>query len=210
LVQRFLSCRHRRDVTGHERSDSEILASLPGQPELMAVLYERHAPAVFRYLARRAGPSAAEDLLSEVFIAALDGRTRVVAHNSGSALPWLYGIAMNVQRRHYRQRAAQRVAAEDRGMDWDAVDARLDAQAKRRQLRSALKVLSERDRELLLLVAWDGLTPAEAAQVLGIGAVAARSRLHRARRRALQALGRSAPDRSTVEVSTATGKEMPA
>lgn len=197
-------------MTGHQRPDSEILASLPGQPEPMGVLYERHAPAVFRYLARRAGPSAAEDLLSEVFIAALDGRTRVVAHDSGSALPWLYGIAMNVLRRHFRQGAAQWVAAEDPGMDWDAVDARLDAEAKRGQLRSALNVLSAGDRELLLLVAWEGLTPAEAAEVLGIGKVAARSRLHRARRRALQALGRCAPDRPTVEVTTVTGKEMPA
>jgi RNA polymerase sigma factor (sigma-70 family) len=144
-------------VTG---PDSEILASLPGQPELMGVLYERHAPAVFRYLARRAGSPAAEDLLSEVFIAALAGRTRVVAHDSGSALPWLYGIAMNVLRRHFRQAAAQWAAAEDQGVDWDAVDARLDAEAKRGQLRSALNVLSERDRELLLLVAWEGLTPA--------------------------------------------------
>jgi DNA-directed RNA polymerase specialized sigma24 family protein len=94
-------------VTGHQQPDGEILASLPGQPELMGVLYERHAPAVFRYLARRAGPAAAEDLLSEVFIAALDGRARVVPHDSGSALPWLYGIAMNVLRRHFRQGPAQ-------------------------------------------------------------------------------------------------------
>ena len=60
-------------------------------------------------------------------------------------------------------------------MDWDAVDARLDAEAKRGQLRSALTALPERDRELLLLVAWEGLTPAEAAAVLGIGKVAARA-----------------------------------
>jgi RNA polymerase sigma factor (sigma-70 family) len=165
---------------------------------------------VYRYLARRAGPSAAEDLLSDVFIAAFDRRSSVVAHDSGSALPWLYGIAMNVLRRHFRQRAAQWVPARDPSMDWDAVDARLDAEAKRGQLRSALNVLSQRDRELLLLVAWEGLTPAEAAEVLGIGKVAARSRLHRARRRALQALGRSAPDRQAVELTTATGKEMPA
>ncbi len=197
-------------MTGHQRPDSEILASLPGQPEPMGVLYERHAPAVFRYLARRAGPSAAEDLLSEVFIAALDGRNRVVAHDSGSALPWLYGIAMNVLRRHFRRGTAQWAAAADAGMDWDAVDARLDAEAKRGQLRAALNVLSPRDRELLLLVAWEGLTPAEAAEVLGIGKVAARSRLHRARRRALQALGQSAPDGPKVELTTATGREIPA
>jgi RNA polymerase sigma factor (sigma-70 family) len=197
-------------VTAHQPSDSEILASVPGQPELMGVLYERHAAAVFRYLARRAGPSTAEDLLSEVFIAALDGRTRVVAHESGSALPWLYGIAMNVLRRNFRQKSARRAAAQDPEMDWDAVDARLDAEAKREQLRSALNVLSHHDRELLLLVAWEGLTPAEAAEVLGIGKVAARSRLHRARRRALQALDCGVPNRPAVEMTAATGKEMPA
>lgn len=197
-------------MTGHQPPDSEILASLPDRPEAMGVLYERHAAAVFRYLARRAGPSTAEDLLSEVFIAALDGGTRVVAHESGSALPWLYGIAMNVLRRNFRQKSARRVAAQDPEMDWDAVDARLDAEAKREQLRSALNVLCQHDRELLLLVAWEGLTPAEAAEVLGIGKVAARSRLHRARRRALQALDCGVPNRPAVEMTAATGKEMPA
>jgi RNA polymerase sigma-70 factor, ECF subfamily len=49
-------------MTGDPRSDGELIAGLPRQPELMGVLYERHAPAVFRYLARRAGPPAAEDL----------------------------------------------------------------------------------------------------------------------------------------------------
>jgi hypothetical protein len=47
-------------MTGDSRSDGELLAGLPCQPELMGVLYERHAQAVFRYLARRAGPAAAE------------------------------------------------------------------------------------------------------------------------------------------------------
>jgi RNA polymerase sigma factor (sigma-70 family) len=174
-------------MTGDSRSDSELVAGLPRQPELMGVLYERHALAVFRYLARRAGPPAAEDLLSEVFIAALSASLRVVAHDSGSALPWLYGIALNVLRRHFRQQPAQGMAR-DLGVDWDAVDDRLDAWAERGRLRAALDGLSESDRELLLLVAWEGLTHAEAAEVLGISQVAARSRLHRARMRALKAL----------------------
>jgi RNA polymerase sigma factor (sigma-70 family) len=180
-------------MTGNQWSDSELLAALPRQPEHMGVLYERHAPAVFRYLARRAGPVAAEDLLSEVFIAALGARERVVAHDSGSALPWLYGIAMNVLRRYFRDRQVTGAQAPDQGMDWDAVDARLDAEAQRRRLRAALGTLSEADRELLLLVAWEGLSPTEAAAALGISKVAARSRLHRARHRALQALSASGP-----------------
>jgi RNA polymerase sigma factor (sigma-70 family) len=175
-------------MTGDQRSDGELLAGLPHQPELMGALYERHAPAVFRYLARRAGPAVAEDLLSEVFTAALDARGRVAAHHSGSALPWLYGIALNVLRRYFRHRQPGHVAEPGAVMDWDAVDARLDAEAQRRRLRGALGTLSDADRELLLLVAWEGLTPAEAATALGISRVAARSRLHRARHRAQQAL----------------------
>jgi len=175
-------------MTDDSRSDRELLAGLPGQPELMGVLYERHARVVFRYLARRAGPSAAEDLLSEVFITALSASTRVVDHDSGSALPWLYGIALNVLRAYFRRRPLSASVTVDFGMDWNAVDDRLDALADRGRLRTALDGLADSDRELLLLVAWEGLTPAQAAAALGISQVAARSRLHRARKRAMKTL----------------------
>jgi len=188
-------------MTGDQYSDGELLARLPRQPELMGVLYERHAQAVFRYLARRAGPPAAEDLVSEVFIAALSASSRVIAHDSGSALPWLYGIALNVLRRHLRGTRPAHEAATDPGMDWDAVDARLDAWAERGRLRAALAGLSESDRELLLLVAWEGLTPTEAAAALDITQTVARSRLHRARTRAMKAL-RSQPGRGHNVVTT--------
>jgi RNA polymerase sigma factor (sigma-70 family) len=187
-MQRFPGWWHKTGVTDNERSDRLLLAGLPEQPELIGVLYERHARAVFRFLSRRAGPAAAEDLLSEVFVAALQARGRVVAHDSGSALPWLYGIAANVLRHHLRDRRAGGPASYDAGMDWDAVEARLDAQAKRGELRAALSVLSPAERDLLLLVAWEELTPAQAARVVGISQVAARSRLHRARMRAARAL----------------------
>jgi RNA polymerase sigma-70 factor, ECF subfamily len=197
-------------MTGDSRSDGELLAGLPCQPELMGVLYERHAQAVFRYLARRAGPAAAEDLLSEVFIGAVSASSRVVAHDSGSALPWLYGIALNVLRRHFRQQQPAGGATRDLGMDWDAVDDRLDAWAERRRLRAALEDLSDSDRELLLLAAWENLTNAEAAAALGISAVAARSRLHRARKRALKSLQRlrgGAPDSHSVTTTPYGGEK---
>jgi RNA polymerase sigma-70 factor (ECF subfamily) len=73
-------------------------------------------------------------------------------------------------------------------MDWDAVDERIDAWAERGRLRTALAVLSDSDRELLLLVGWEGLSQAEAATALRISHGAARVRLHRARKRALKAL----------------------
>jgi RNA polymerase sigma factor (sigma-70 family) len=197
-------------MTGDLRSDGELLAGLPCHLELMGVLYERHAAAVFRYLARRAGSAAAEDLLSEVFTAALSASSRVVAHDSGSALPWLYGIALNVLRRHFRQQQPAGGVTRDLGMDWDAVDDRLDAQAERGRLRAALQDLSDSDRELLLLSAWENLTNAEAAAALGISEGAARSRLHRARKRAVKALQRlqgSPAGRHSVMTSLYEGEE---
>lgn len=195
-------------MTGDPRSDSELLAGLPRQPELMGVLYERHAPAVFRYLARRAGPPVAEDLLSEVFIAALSASSRVVAHDSGSALPWLYGIGLNVLRGHFRQRPAAPGLTRDFGMDWDAVDERIDAWAEHGRLRAALTVLSDSDRELLLLVGWDGLSHAEAATALGISNGAARVRLYRARKRALSAIEKLGPGGTDTHVTTLYEKEQ--
>ncbi len=151
------------------------------------MIYERHTDAVFRYLSRRVGADAAEDLLGDVFAAAIDARLRASPHSSGSALPWLYGIAKNVLRAHPRQRGAPGSSSAEYAMDWDAVDARLDASGQREGLRLALDALSPADREVLL-VAWEHLTVSEAAESLDITAVAARSRLHRARARARAAL----------------------
>lgn len=171
-----------------KRSDADLLAGSRLEPALLGLLYERHASAVYRYLARRAGQTVAEDLLSEVFVAAVGARMRVIPHSSGSALPWLYGIAGNVLHTHFRRLHRLEPTRHDHGMDWDAVDARLDAQALRDQLRAALSCLSQVERELLLLVAWEQLTPSEAAAALGIAQVTARSRLHRARQKAQQSL----------------------
>jgi RNA polymerase sigma factor (sigma-70 family) len=172
-------------VRPEDLSDTDVLRQARVRPELVGLLYERHAGAVHRYLARRVGP-AADDLLGDVFVAAVAARLRVQPHPEGSALPWLYGIAGNCVRAHLRRREPH--AASDAPFDWDAVDDRLDAAARRVELRQALALLTEAERELLLLVAWEGLTPAEAGEVLGLTAVAARSRLHRARTRAQAAL----------------------
>jgi RNA polymerase sigma factor (sigma-70 family) len=103
-------------------------------------------------------------------------------------LPWLYGIALNVLRKHFQKTRPEHAVASDSGVDWDAVGDRLDAWAERGRLRAALSGLSDSDRELLLLMAWEGLTPTEAAAALDISQTAARSRLHRARTRAMRAL----------------------
>jgi RNA polymerase sigma-70 factor (ECF subfamily) len=143
-------------------------------------LYERHRDEVWRYFRRRAGDDDADELTAEVFVVAWRSRDRP----PDDARPWLYGVARNVLANHRRgvQRAAalgERVGREASA----AVDDHADLAHVRADLAAALARLAPADREVLLLVAWEGLTSAEAAKVLGCRAPAARARLSRARRR---------------------------
>ena len=177
-----------------QTSDAELLVRSRTSVEAFGVIYSRHATAVFRFLARRAGAATAEDLLGDVFTVAVEARLRATPHASGSALPWLYGIARNVLRSHLRQRRPEGSSGESFDLDWDAVDARIDAYSLRSRLRSALDELSPGERDVLLLVAWEQLSVSEAAEVLDISDVAARSRLHRARTRAESVLSAISPE----------------
>ena len=70
-------------------------------PEEFEVLFERHAATVLRYLQLRVGHSLAEELMAETFVRAFDARRRFDSRRA-SALPWLYGIASNLVRMHFR------------------------------------------------------------------------------------------------------------
>jgi RNA polymerase sigma-70 factor (ECF subfamily) len=127
--------------------------------------------------ARRRSAGDAEDVAGETFLIAW----RRLEDVPGNELPWLLAVARRVlanQRRRAatQERAAQRVTVEP--VIAAQLHPGLDA-----SLRRALLQLSEKDRELLMLVAWEGLAPAEAGRVLGLTSVGARVRLHRARRR---------------------------
>jgi RNA polymerase sigma-70 factor (ECF subfamily) len=181
---------HKQDVTtsSSTASDAEILRRSRLDAAAFGELFDRHAVPVHRFLARRIDPRLADDLLSEVFLHALEARVRVRPHESGSALPWLYGIARNVIRGHLRSRDRPAAGTEEEHVDWDAVDERLDAGTLAPDLRAALSTLTGIEREVLLLVSWEQLSITEAAAALGISKTAARSRLHRARARAAAAL----------------------
>ena len=169
-------------------SDSELLLRSRTDADAFSAIYQRHATAVHMFLARRLGRDAANDLLSEVFMRALEARHRTHPHQSGSALPWLYGIARNVVRTHLRTARVRVVREGSPPFDWGAVDARLDADAMSAELRVVVAALTDQEREVLLLVSWEQLAIGEAAEALGISANAARQRLHRARARAAAAL----------------------
>lgn len=184
--------------------DAELLRRSRTDVQAFGELFDRHASAVHGFIARRLGRQGADDLLSEVFLRAVEARTRVRPHESGSALPWLYGIARNVARAHLRSRAAPVPPVENAYVDWEAVDARVDARAAVTELRAALDTLTETERDVLLLVAWEELSVAGAAEVLGISPTAARSRLHRARARAAAALAATPHPTDSQETSHVT------
>jgi RNA polymerase sigma-70 factor (ECF subfamily) len=147
-------------------------------------LFWRHGSAVHSYLSRRAGHQQADDLLEEVWVRAF--RSRDCYDDRLPAVAWLYGIARNVLLGHFRSQHSIRAGGTGRRDvgepdPWDAVDEQLDARRTVSGLTEALAALSRDDREVLLLVAWEQLTPAEVAVVLDIPQGTARSRLHRAR-----------------------------
>ncbi len=151
-------------------------------PAAFTALVDRVGPDVYAYLARRA-PAEAEDLLGRVWVEAYGAR-RSFDPDLGSARSWLFGVARHVLLRHWRDRRPETTdptVATIVWNPWDEVDARLDSAALAGPLRAALGDLPEGDREVLLLVAWEQLTPTEAAAVAGIPAATARTRLHRAR-----------------------------
>jgi RNA polymerase sigma factor (sigma-70 family) len=164
-------------------SDAELIArSLGGDQDAFVEVIRRHEVAVGAYLVRRVGRELAEDLLGEVWVAALGSRARY-DHAFPDARPWLFGVAHNMLRRHWRSRPAEEPVADlaslAAGWDpWPSVDDRVDAEAV---LRTALAQLRPEEREVVTLIAWEDLTVADAARALGIPAGTARRFLHQAR-----------------------------
>lgn len=165
-----------------------MIAASVHDGERFATLFVRHGPTVHRYLARRLGPDLADDCTAEVFTAAFRQRARYKPATA-TALPWLFGIASRVVAQWRREESNRWRLLAALPADAEAVseesetDDRLSAHALRAVLVEALRALPAVERELLLLVAWEHLTPSEAAEALGIPPGTARTRLHRARSR---------------------------
>jgi RNA polymerase sigma-70 factor (ECF subfamily) len=144
-------------------------------------IYDANYHRILGYALRRAGPEDAHDLVAETFL--VTWRRLEEVPEGEAALLWLYGTARRVlanQRRAVRRRVRLRarlraepaldipIAAPDRGLNAAA---------------AAFARLRPEDRELLALVAWEGLEAGEIAEVCGCSPNAARIRVHRARRR---------------------------
>lgn len=168
--------------------DNELIARSLTDPDAFSGIFHRHFGSIHRYLARRAGTDAADDLASDVFTIAF-GRRDGYNPDFGHALPWLYGIAGNLLHAHRRRldRDAGLLARHPRPEGpvpfEERVDTSLDARRRIRALERRLRRLPQADLDTLLLYAWEELSYPEIAEALQIPVGTVRSRLNRLRRK---------------------------
>jgi RNA polymerase sigma factor (sigma-70 family) len=155
--------------------------------ERFDVLFDEYSPRVYAYVRRHGERPAVDDIVSETFLVAW----RRLGDVPDDPLPWLLVVARNTlanQRRTFARHdrvqletsALERLASSDRPVDEHVID--------RSTMLGALASLNPTEREALLLIAWDGLSPAEAADVSGCSTRTFTVRLHRARRRLARAI----------------------
>ncbi|MER5769089.1 RNA polymerase sigma factor [Streptomyces sp. NPDC001985] len=166
------------------------------EADRFTAMYDACRGRVWAYVVSRAGRQVADEVVSETFAVAW----RRWADVPGEPLPWLLGVARNVLRDTVRAEIRRESFAAELG-EWTERSAGAgtgdiaDDVADRNALLRALATLPDDDREVLVLAAWHGLGPAEAARVVGCSAAAMRVRLHRARRRLTRAVDHAAPQR---------------
>jgi RNA polymerase sigma factor (sigma-70 family) len=181
---------------GDAENDAAVIRRSRDEPEHFAVLFRRYAPEVQRYVRRRIGADAADDVVAETFLAAFRQRDGYDLKRE-NARPWLYGIATNLIGRYRRSEIQQYRMLARTGRDpvtepfTDRVDAAVSAAGTRGQLAAALARLPAAHRDTLLLVVWGGLSYAEAAAALGVPTGTVRSRMNRARARLRRSLARA-------------------
>ena len=171
-----------------------------GAEAWFAQLYMDHWDHVLSYALRRTrAPEDAADVVADTFLVAWRRTTEVPPGPQARA--WLYGVARRVlanQRRGARRRSR---LVERLRNDLVAGISHSESSEGEMAVMDALGRMKEEDREILLLAGWEQLEPAEIALALGISAVAARSRLHRARRRFRAELGTAAMDGMRAELT---------
>jgi RNA polymerase sigma-70 factor (ECF subfamily) len=180
-----------RPADVRDRSDMERLAA--GQDAALNDLMERHATPVFHFLCRMVGnEDDASDLAQETFVRVFRARASFRASEKFST--WLFTIAANLARNHFRWRSRHPTVSleaetgeteQTLGSTLPANDAAPSEQAlateRAAAVRAAVGKLPEDLREAIMLCEWEELSVAEAAAILETTPKAVESRLYRAR-----------------------------
>jgi RNA polymerase sigma factor (sigma-70 family) len=168
-------------------------------PEAFEALFDGCARKVYNYAFRMTGSwQVAEDVVSLTFLEAWRLRAKVQPEG-GSLDPWVLGICVNVirniTRAERRHRAAMsRLPPASPFPDFaDELASRVDDATQMAAVRAAMSRLGQREREVIGLCVWSGLSYDAAAQALGVPVGTVRSRLSRARRKLEQLTRRAAP-----------------
>jgi RNA polymerase sigma-70 factor (ECF subfamily) len=183
----------------------------PGRIARFERLYDANYKDIYAFVYRRVASRDSEvgDIVSEVFTTAW--RRLDDVPDASEERPWLFGVARLCVQNHFRRgqgrlRLISRLISERHR----AEIAETDADSRQMRLRSALVTLRPRDREVLALVYWDGLSHAEAASVLGCSVNAVALRVSKAKVRLQARLGEStsvAPRAPHTAASPATSKD---
>ncbi|MCE0537844.1 sigma-70 family RNA polymerase sigma factor [Kineosporia rhizophila] len=159
--------------------------STPSPDDRFEALWLRWGPRVMAYALRHTDPDVAQDVVSEVFLVAWRRLDSVPAE----PLPWLLVVARNVISNQHRSRDRQGRVADElqrlRTVAEPAPAAEVLA-GEREAMLQILAAMTAPEREALLLTAWDGLSPRQAAAVAGCSVPAFHTRLFRARSRLRQ------------------------
>jgi DNA-directed RNA polymerase specialized sigma24 family protein len=104
------------DCPGTGLDDAGLIRRSLEHPDFFADLFRRHAAGITRYVARRIGQDAADDVVADTFLAAFANRGKYHL-SQPDARPWLYGIATNLTGRHRRAEIRQYRAYARTGVD---------------------------------------------------------------------------------------------
>jgi RNA polymerase sigma factor (sigma-70 family) len=200
-----------------DESDGQLLAATArGDAEAFGRFYRRHEQQILSYaIAHCANASDVADVVGETFLGALRAARRFT-DEGGDAVPWLFGIARRVlahQRRSFTRRQRLLLKLHEQPPlspdEAAAIDEAIDASTLAPQLAAALRTLRANDRELVLLVSRDGLSPAQAGAVLGMNPNTARVRLSRARARLRDTLASAGPNPDSADSPAYPHPEVP-
>ncbi len=140
-----------------------------GDASAFAALYESYAEKIYAFVYYRTlHRETAEDLVSEIFLKALE-KIRTFSTEKGSFSSWLYRIARNTVIDHYRTRKVEGDVESVPGLS-SREDIERDADVRQRLqgVEAGLRGLKPRQRELLVMRLWDGLSHREIADITGL------------------------------------------